>query len=628
MRLSTVAMACAVLTATLSAHGTAEPAEPALAASDLVIGFHDWDATVREGTPLYGAHVVRTIPSLRAAIVTTTDPPGLAERAREDANVRYIEADPLRPLLHGEPVAAFTPDDPRYSSQYGPAQVDAPRAWDATLGSTQAAVCILDTGIRASHEDLRGDRYMGGYDVVNRDNDPADDAWHGTHVTAIAAAGIDNGVGIAGMANAAIYSVKVLDAHGSGTWSGVAEGITWCADNTPVRTVLSMSLGARSGSSIVRDAVAHAYTTRGKLLVASSGNDGPCSNCVSYPAAYPEVIAVGCTASGETLCGYSSTGPEVELSAPGDKILSAYTSSDTAYATASGTSMSAPHVSGVAALLWAHSPGLTAPEVRRILQETAQDLGPSGRDPSFGHGELHAAAAVGQGGLPPSEPQSLSVTVPGVGSLRVHWRAPTDTGGLPLTAFRVYGATEADPLSLLAELPANATTYDDLGLAQGEMRRYRVSAVNEIGEGPLSVEVTGKAASPPSAPRQLSSGQTPLGTRLRWYAPETSGGLPLTGYVVYRGYGPDSGEPLATVDAVTQSYKDSTCPLQLECHYWVTATNPLGESEGSNRVVNTGYAFQPNVARNADGSFVVYNDANGNGQVDERERYAETPVLP
>ncbi|HET6398846.1 MAG TPA: S8 family serine peptidase, partial [Candidatus Thermoplasmatota archaeon] len=345
-----------------------------------IVGFHTFPG-LNVGDTYQGGTVLHVDPVLKFVAVSSANV-DFKRDAYADANVRYVEHD-------GKYEALFTPNDPRYSEMYGPQQVRANLAWDTTLGSTAAKVCVVDTGVRTSHQDLGTARYLGGYDFVNNDADPTDDQGHGTHVAGTAAAGLNNAVGVAGMGNVGYYSVKVLDSGGSGWWSWVASGIRWCADNGGPRTVISLSLGGSSGDQAVLDAVRYAYNDKGMLIVAASGN-GWCDNCVGYPARYAEVMAVSCTAQGEGACSFHSTGPEVEISAPGNDILSTCYETTSSYCRKSGTSMSTPHVSGIAALYWSHNQALTNAQLRTCLQTSAQDLGLPGRDNVFGYGELDA----------------------------------------------------------------------------------------------------------------------------------------------------------------------------------------------------------------------------------------------
>jgi subtilisin len=179
--------------------------------------------------------------------------------------------------------------------------------------------------------------------------------------------------------------VKVLDKRGSGSFSDIAAGVEYVADQG--WDVGSMSLGASSGSRALKDACAYAQE-RGVFLVAAAGNDGPCGDCVGYPAAYEECLAVASSASDDSLSEFSSTGPEVELVAPGTDI---YSTTPGGYDTFSGTSMAAPHVAGAAGQLMAN--GYTNAEARSRLKDTAEDVGLASNEQ--GAGLLDAAAALG-----------------------------------------------------------------------------------------------------------------------------------------------------------------------------------------------------------------------------------------
>jgi PKD repeat protein len=359
-----------------------------------VVGFGTTPSGLAAGASFHGARVDRVDRTLDFARIGTRSPVEFLAAMKEDARVRYVEPDPSIKLI------SYTPNDSSFQFQYGPQQIRAPEAWDTTLGDLDAAVCVVDTGVRYTHEEIAGPRWLGGHDYINNDMDPNDDHGHGTHVAGIAAGTIDNGKGIAGTANVGVYGVKVLDSNGNGPWSAVASGIRWCADNGMPRTVISMSLGAPFGAQVLQDAVQYA-NQRGNLLVAAAGNGGPCTNCVQYPGKYPEVMAVTCTTSSTSQCGFSSDGPESEIAGPGNLILSSWNTSDTAYHTISGTSMSTPHVSGAAALLWSHYTGFGNGQLRQRLRDTAQDVGTAGWDEQFGYGIVDANAAIDAGPPPP-----------------------------------------------------------------------------------------------------------------------------------------------------------------------------------------------------------------------------------
>ncbi|HVM45917.1 MAG TPA: hypothetical protein VM582_08290, partial [Candidatus Thermoplasmatota archaeon] len=160
-----------VATVAVPAHASSDAegsADAQAAPTRLAIGFHEYPAWLSEGEHYDGALVVRTIPALRVIAVMTLDPATYAKRQLADPNVAYVENDdPVYFLMeHTRPASVsplFTPNDPQFSSMYGPQQVRAPLAWDLTTGTTDAAVCIIDTGVRRTHEDLGTARYLGGW---------------------------------------------------------------------------------------------------------------------------------------------------------------------------------------------------------------------------------------------------------------------------------------------------------------------------------------------------------------------------------------------------------------------------------------------------------------------------------
>ncbi|WP_227134903.1 S8 family peptidase [Halorubellus salinus] len=266
-----------------------------------------------------------------------------------------------------------------------------------------ADVAIIDTGIDSDHPDLQGNLGKGKSFVQCSTKGgcrfgakPADNtcntSWdddnnHGTHCAGIAG-GVDNTEGAVGVGpDVTLHAVKVLDKCGSGSFSDIAAGVQWVADQG--YDVASMSLGGSSSSSALQDAVQYA-AEKGVFQVAAAGNSGPCSDCVGYPAAYSEVMAVSSTASDDTLSDFSSTGPEVEIAAPGSDIYSSVASNG-GYDTYSGTSMACPHVAGAAGQLMAD--GATASDARSTLTSSAEDIGLASNE--SGAGLLDVASALG-----------------------------------------------------------------------------------------------------------------------------------------------------------------------------------------------------------------------------------------
>lgn len=260
---------------------------------------------------------------------------------------------------------------------WGIDRVDAEEAHAQGVTGEGIKLGVIDSGA-APHEDLF---VLGGWNFIDNTSAYQDDFGHGTHVTGIAAA-VNNQIGVIGAApELEVYELKALDNQGNAKWSTVAKAIDWAISNK--LDILNMSFGGNTGSKTVERALRKAYKS-GILLIAAAGNQGDAG--VTYPAKYDTVIAVGATDIGNNLAAFSSTGPEVEVAAPGVDIISTYLG-DT-YVGLSGTSMAAPHASGVAALLWSKEPALTNVQVREKLRSSTVDLGAPGLDSYYGYGLL------------------------------------------------------------------------------------------------------------------------------------------------------------------------------------------------------------------------------------------------
>ncbi len=277
---------------------------------------------------------------------------------------------------------------------WGIDRIDAELVWPSGNTADPVKVGIIDTGISLSHPDL-AQNIKGGYNAILPWKSANDDNGHGSHVAGIVAA-INNSAGVVGAAHQAdLYAIKVLNASGSGYLSDVIEGIDWAILQN--LNVINMSLGTSSNIQSLHDAVIRARQA-GIVQVAAAGNSG---GAVIYPAAYPEVIAVGATDKTDTVASWSSRGPELDLVAPGVSISSTYKGKS--YATLSGTSMATPHVAGAAALVLNTPVGANdtngnsrwdPDEVQTKLQNTATDLGAAGYDTVSGWGLTNAFQAT------------------------------------------------------------------------------------------------------------------------------------------------------------------------------------------------------------------------------------------
>ena len=294
------------------------------------------------------------------------------------------------------------PNDPAWGNQYGLGAIRAPQGWDITTGSSAVVIAIIDTGVDLTHPDLAG-KIVAGYDFVNNDAVAQDDNGHGSHVAGISAASSNNGVGVAGTSwGALIMPVKVLDAGASGSFSNAASGIIWATDHGA--HIINLSMGASSHSTIFQNAIDYAYN-HGVTLVAASGNSG--SNFVLYPARYPNVMAVGATDSSNTIASFSNYGTELDVVAPGVNI---YSTGIGNYFYNTGTSMSAPYVAGLAAILRG-IPGSGSPaNLAWAMKSTALDLGAPGRDDYYGDGLIQMDAAIALLWVTPTFTPTLTFT--------------------------------------------------------------------------------------------------------------------------------------------------------------------------------------------------------------------------
>ena len=312
----------------------------------------------------------------------------LSFSAGQVPGIRYFEPD-LRVK------ATVIPNDPYFlQSQWDKWVMYADQAWDLA-GAAQVRVAVIDNGIEYVHPDLAANFHPGelGYDFIGNDDDPKPDnpaiseAFHGTHVAGIIAATRDNNVGVAGWAAVQLLAVRVLDDSGSGNTSVLASGIRWAADHGC--RIANMSLGAQSASTSVTEACQYAAGLD-VLLVAASGNEG--RGLINHPAALDQCIAVGATNEDSRLSAYSNYGQQQELVAPGTDVLSPVPGGY--YEQASGTSMAAPQVSGVAALVLSTDTSISATRLRAVLDAAAVDMGSVGRDQTYGFGLLNSRRAV------------------------------------------------------------------------------------------------------------------------------------------------------------------------------------------------------------------------------------------
>lgn len=278
--------------------------------------------------------------------------------------------------------------EPLAAQQWNLRMIGAPAAWDVTQGGG-VKVAVIDSGVDATHPDLRG-RVAAEIDLLPEVTPTPAQTQHGTRVASLIAAA-RNGVGMAGVAPAAtILPVAALDETGVGDTSTVARGVI-AAANAGAK-VINLSLGGPDADPVLERACAYARA-KGAVVVAAGGNSFDDGNLPQYPAAYPSVIAVAAVDSGGYPALFSNTGRYIDLAAPGEAVLSAVPGGG--YGRQSGTSFSAPQVAGAAALVSATNPRLSATRITQLTVLTAQDdRSGDGADIDLGYGVLRADRAV------------------------------------------------------------------------------------------------------------------------------------------------------------------------------------------------------------------------------------------
>ncbi len=441
-----------------------------------------------------GARVKSEIPQIGVLVLKVPSGKVLDKVAayEKNPNVVYAEPNYIRVLAPPDDAISGTPygfDDQWALNNTGQtggtadADIDWLEAYDALTANSPVIIAVNDSGIDSIHSDLNDKLLiLPGSDIIDGDDDPSDDPanpvyGHGTHTAGIAAAETNNGEGVAGVAFGTatqIMPVRIFDKNASTTIEAIVGGLVFAADNGA--DVINMSYGGTQRSKAERDAVKYAWSS-GAVLVAAAGNLGEYINAATwknYPAAYDEVMAVSATTHSDTLAYYSSHGNWLSVAAPGGDmsetflggILSTYPESW--YAWWSGTSMAAPHVSGLAGLLFVQDPTRSNSEVRSIIEATADDLGDAGFDGLYGYGRVNAYAAI-QYGSPPATGSTSGMVI----------NADTldPIGGATVTADGYETTTAGDGTYTLADIPVGS--YTVTASATGYVQQFKNADVQE-----------------------------------------------------------------------------------------------------------------------------------------------------
>ena len=471
-----------------SAHPMAQaPAQEHAVSAQILVKFRPGanGATKADAHRVAGGRMLREISRTGVQLVSVAagDETGAINRYRRNPNVLYAERNVVRsipkPVSNAKlsnhiPGSEPVPGDFYFKEQwalhntgqefvcipwiFGPlclyigtpdADIDAPEAWAISTGST-VLVAVIDTGIDYTHPDLMIN-YAGGFDFVNNDSDPMDDHGHGTHVSGTIAASLGNVTGdpaaeegVVGVApHARIRAYKVCDATGNCDDFTIQQAIAQAVEDGA--KVINMSLGGPEESQALNDAIQDAWNA-GLVIVAGAGNDG--NQNLFYPAAFPNVISVGAFDEDHRRASFSNYGSWVDISAPGNVIMSSYLMSECGgssgipgdsgcYNWLSGTSMATPHVSGAAALVWSRGDVSTNQQVVDIILNSADPQGVQSEarlDSWTAHGGLniHNALSLGLTNLSPIANAGPDQTV-------------VDTGADNVESVTLDGSQSSDP---------------------------------------------------------------------------------------------------------------------------------------------------------------------------------------
>ena len=462
------------------------------------------DATFAGALSRGGGHSIGRIGGTRVHIVNV--PPG-----NEEAAVRRLQADPAVKFAEVDRLisAAGTANDPYYTSEWHLPDIGAPTAWDYATGSG-VTIAILDTGVDGTHPDLVS-QMVPGWNFYNNSSNTADSNGHGTAVAGTTAAATNNAAGVASVAGGArIMPVVIADPNAWAYWSTVAQGITWAADHGA--RVASLSYQGASASSTIQSAASYLRSKGGVLFVAA-GNTGAIDN--TAPTSL--MMVVSAIQQGDTLASFSTYGSFVDISAPGNNIIS--TAMGGGYWNCWGTSFATPIVAATAALILSERPDFTPSQVDATLESTAKDLGAPGYDVYYGYGNVNAAAALQYAASVPLAPApdtmapTVAVTSPAggtrvAGTVSVSANA-SDNVGVTHVDLRVNGVVVASDTT-----SPYAFSWNSAGVANGTVTLTAAAydaAGNSAVSSPVAVNVSNTVTPPPDTTPPTVSIASPTG---------------------------------------------------------------------------------------------------------------------
>ena len=450
---------------------------------------------------------------------------------REEALAAQLRRQPG--VLAAEPDALFQvqarPNDASYPQQWHLPKVGSEEAWDLSKGSPSVLVAVLDTGVDRGHPDFAG-KLEPGWNAFNEAAAPLDDNGHGTAVAGVVAAATDNGIGIASLGwSSRILPVKVADSSGWASSSSIYVGLVWAADHGAKVANLSFRVSDNTFASLGMQY----FASKGGVVTVSAGNQGD----VSSSPDNPYCLTVGATDSSDQVASWSTRGTIVDLTAPGDRILT--TNRGGGYGVWSGTSFSAPLAAAAVALAFSAKPELTPEQAMLAVKDSAKDLGPAGWDPAYGQGRLDAASALRSilGGEPKDEtPPQVEFVAPTSGAtvegsaVAVVVRA-TDDRQVRRILWRLDGTT----MGQVEDTDRLEATWNSLSATDGvhELEAMAEDASGNQARAVIQVVVANGDRKPPLVVLSSPEDGAGFGDRLavRGYASDESGIARIEVYV-------------------------------------------------------------------------------------------------
>jgi subtilisin family serine protease len=483
-----------------------------------------------------------------------------------------------------------TPNDPSFGEQWhhGDSKMQSAAGWDLHTGGPSVSVGICDTGIRTSHQDLYDNR-LEGYNAVDKlwENDGGAIGpvhYHGTMVTGAAAANGDNGIGVTGVGwNLSHRMLRVTNHSDGGAYLSDLQHAARTAVESGDRVANVSYSGVGNSSNLT---TATYIKSKGGLLVWAAGNDA--RNLTYGDRDLDDIIVVGATDSSDAKASFSAYGPFVDLMAPGTSITTLSSGCDTCLAGASGTSLSAPLVAGLAALIWSYDPTLTPDEVESILKQGTDDLGAVGVDDTFGYGRINVFGSLSLvGPMPPTAPTNLAATAASTSRIDLSWR---DNSGNE-SGFSIERKTGSGSWSQIDTVDANVTAFADTGLSASTTYGYRVRAYNADAVSAYSNEASATTAeAKPGAPSDLTAAAAST-SRIDLSWRDNSGNA--SGFSIERKTGSGSWSQIDTVDANVTAFADTGLSASTTYSYRVRAYNADAVSAYSNEASATTAEAKP-----------------------------------